>query len=167
MKALRYLLIAPLLASSLFAAGCGTTTGDRALSGGLLGAGAGAAIGSMSGNAGTGALVGGALGAAAGAIIPPDQVNLGDPVWRDHGREPYYEGPAGLMAVPMTERDGTLEAGSPQVIFAIHTQGNVAAQPHNFEVAAHGQKFLVNTIVDDSDNAPLEVTLHWDASLTK
>ena len=32
---------------------------------------------------------------------------------------------------------------------------------------AHGQKFLVNTIVDDSDNAPLEVTLHWDAGLTK
>jgi hypothetical protein len=43
----------------------------------------------------------------------------------------------------------------------------VVNQPHNFEVAARGQKFLVNTIVDDSDNAPLEVTLHWDAGLTK
>ncbi len=31
----------------------------------------------------------------------------------------------------------------------------------------HGQKFLVNTIVDDSDNAPLEVTLNWTAGLTK
>ena len=37
----------------------------------------------------------------------------------------------------------------------------------DFEVAAHGQKFLVNTIVGDSDNAPLEVTLNWDAGLTK
>ena len=47
------------------------------------------------------------------------------------------------------------------------TQGNVSNQPHNFEVAAHGQKFLVNTIVGHSDNAPLEVTLHWDSGLKK
>ena len=89
------------------------------------------------------------------------------PVWRDDGRELYYEGPEGLMAVPMTERDGALEAGTPQKLFPLHTQGNVVNQPHNFEVAAHGQKFLVNSIVDDSDNAPLEVTLHWDTGLTK
>jgi hypothetical protein len=44
---------------------CGTTPGDRAVTGGLLGAGA--AIGSLSGNAGTGALIGGAAGAATGA----------------------------------------------------------------------------------------------------
>jgi osmotically inducible lipoprotein OsmB len=82
MKMIKYLLLAPLMATSLFVAGCGTSTTDRALSGGLLGAGAGAAIGSMSGNTGQGALIGAAVGAAAGAIVPADQVNLGDPVWR-------------------------------------------------------------------------------------
>jgi hypothetical protein len=89
------------------------------------------------------------------------------PVWRDDGRELYYEGPEGLMVVPMTERDGALEAGTPQKLFAIRTQGGVINQPHNFEVAAHGQKFLVNTIVGDSDNDPLEVTLNWTTGLTK
>ena len=89
------------------------------------------------------------------------------PVWRDDGRELYYEGPQGLMAVPMTERDGALDAGTPQKLFAIRTQGGVINQPHNFEVAAHGQKFLVNTIVGDSDNHPLEVTLNWTTGLTK
>ena len=89
------------------------------------------------------------------------------PVWRDDGRELYYEGPQGLMAVPMTERDGALDAGTPQKLFAIHTQGGVINQPHNFEVAAHGQKFLVNTIVGDSDNDPLEVTLNWTTGLKK
>jgi hypothetical protein len=89
------------------------------------------------------------------------------PVWRDDGRELYYEGPEGLMAVPMTERDGALAAGTPQKLFAIRTQGQVVNQPHNFEVAAHGQKFLVNTIVGDSDNAPLEVTLNWTAGLKR
>ena len=89
------------------------------------------------------------------------------PVWRDDGRELYYEGPQGLMAVPMTERGGALDAGTPQKLFSIRTQGGVTNQPHNFEVAAHGQKFLVNTIVGDSDNAPLEVTLNWTTGLTK
>ena len=89
------------------------------------------------------------------------------PVWRDDGRELFYEGPEGLMAVPMTERNGMLEAGTPQKLFSIHTQGFVSNQPRNVEVAAHGQKFLVNTIVGDSDNVPLEVTLNWQTGLKK
>jgi hypothetical protein len=92
-------------------------------------------------------------------------VKGGGPVWRDDGRELYYEGPEGL--VPMTERSGALDAGTPQKLFSIHTQGGVANQPHNVEVAAHGQKFLVNTIVGDSDNVPLDVTLNWAAALKK
>ncbi|WP_237217167.1 hypothetical protein, partial [Falsiroseomonas oryziterrae] len=48
---------------SLALAACGSSPGSRAVSGGLLGAGAGAAVGSLSGNAGTGALIGGGLGA--------------------------------------------------------------------------------------------------------
>jgi eukaryotic-like serine/threonine-protein kinase len=87
------------------------------------------------------------------------------PVWRDDGRELYYEGPEGLMAAPMSERGGALEAGPPQKLFSIHTPGLVVNQPHNVEVAAHGQKFLVNTIVGDSDSTPLEVTLNWMAGL--
>jgi hypothetical protein len=69
---------------------CGTTQSDRAVSGGLIGAGAGAAIGSLSGNAGAGALIGGAAGAATGALTDPCTLNLGDPWWRDHGGEEAY-----------------------------------------------------------------------------
>jgi osmotically inducible lipoprotein OsmB len=69
---------------------CGTTPEDRAVSGGLLGAGAGAAIGSLSGNAGTGALIGGAAGAVTGAVTDPCRLNLGDPWWRDNGGEEAY-----------------------------------------------------------------------------
>jgi hypothetical protein len=53
-------------------AGCGQTTGGRAVSGGLLGAGAGAGVGALTGgNVGTGALVGGGIGAAGGALTAP------------------------------------------------------------------------------------------------
>lgn len=69
------------------------------------------------------------------------------------------------MAVPLSERNGALEAGMPQKLFARRTQGLVTNQPHNVEVAAHGQKFLINTILGDSDNVPLEVTLNWTTGL--
>ena len=36
------------------------------------------------------------------------------------------------------------------------TQGWVPVTPHNVAVAAHGEKFLVNMIVGDSDNVPLK-----------
>ena len=61
---------------------CGTTTGDRAISGGAIGAGVGAVGGLMVGSPVEGALIGGAVGAGAGALTSPDTVNLGKPIWR-------------------------------------------------------------------------------------
>ena len=80
------------LASAVALSACGTTTEDRAASGALLGAGAGAAVGSLSGDAGTGAVIGGLAGGAAGALTDPCSVNLGHPIWRDENatREDYY-----------------------------------------------------------------------------
>lgn len=74
--------LALLALASVGLGACGYSTGDRAASGGLLGAGTGAAIGSLTGNAGTGALIGGAAGALGGAVTSPGQVNLGRPAWR-------------------------------------------------------------------------------------
>nr|WP_294565207.1 hypothetical protein [uncultured Rhodopila sp.] len=68
---------------ALALAGCGYSPGDRAVSGGLLGAGTGAAVGAIAGgNVGTAALIGGAIGGVGGAVTSPDAVNLGRPVWR-------------------------------------------------------------------------------------
>jgi hypothetical protein len=50
-------------------AGCGHTPGERALSGGAIGAGSGAAIGAVTGaGPATGALIGGGVGAIGGAV---------------------------------------------------------------------------------------------------
>lgn len=72
-----------LLTATLLLAACGESTGDRALSGGAIGAGVGAVTGAVvGGSPGTGAIVGGALGAAAGGLTKKNDVNLGKPVWR-------------------------------------------------------------------------------------
>ena len=63
--------------------GCGRNPGDRAVSGGLIGAGAGAVIGAATGGSPLGgALIGGAAGAIGGAVTSPDSINLGRPAWR-------------------------------------------------------------------------------------
>ncbi|MBS0640812.1 MAG: hypothetical protein JSS43_13110 [Proteobacteria bacterium] len=64
--------LAVLLCASTGLVGCGETRGSRAVTGGLIGAGGGAALGSVTGlGAGTGALIGGAGGAGAGALTAP------------------------------------------------------------------------------------------------
>jgi uncharacterized membrane protein len=61
---------------------CGDTVGDRALSGGGIGAVGGAIGGAMVGAPVQGAVIGGAIGAGAGALTTPDQINFGKPLWR-------------------------------------------------------------------------------------
>jgi osmotically inducible lipoprotein OsmB len=73
------LLFGVVAASALALAGCGTNPGERAVTGGLLGAGAGAAIGAAAGNPAAGALIGGAVGAVGGAATSPCDVDLNAP----------------------------------------------------------------------------------------
>jgi hypothetical protein len=75
-------LAATLVISLLALTACGTSTSDRALSGGAIGAGVGAVGGALLGAPLGGALIGGAVGAGTGAFTSADQVYLGRPVWR-------------------------------------------------------------------------------------
>jgi osmotically inducible lipoprotein OsmB len=71
-----------LTALGLLLAACGSSTTDRALSGGGIGAAAGAGTAAVTGgNPITGGLLGGAAGAATGALTDEDDLDLGDPVW--------------------------------------------------------------------------------------
>jgi hypothetical protein len=64
-------------------AGCGYNRGDRALSGGLIGAGGGAAIAAVTGGSPlVGAAIGGGAGALGGALTSGHDINLGRPIWR-------------------------------------------------------------------------------------
>lgn len=79
---MKRLLVGLAVLPALMLGACGDTWGDRALSGGGLGAGAGLLAGSFAGAPLTGALLGGALGAGAGAITNSGQFSLGKPIWR-------------------------------------------------------------------------------------
>jgi hypothetical protein len=84
-------LMSAAAAMTLALAGCGYSQGDRALSGGALGAAGGAGIAAITeGDPLTGALLGGLGGAAIGALTSPRDVNLGRPAWREGPPPGYY-----------------------------------------------------------------------------
>jgi len=65
-------IVIVLAAILLTATGCGDTWGQRAVTGGGIGAGSGAVLGALTGLGPlTGALIGGAVGAGAGAATTP------------------------------------------------------------------------------------------------
>jgi hypothetical protein len=88
---MRDFIVAGAAVSMLALAGCGTNPGDRAASGALIGAGAGAVVGAATGSAATGAAIGAVGGAVVGAATDPCDLDLGNPVWRDHGGRRAYE----------------------------------------------------------------------------
>jgi len=62
--------------AALALAGCGTTTAERSLSGGAMGAAGGAALGAIAGNAGMGAAIGAGVGLVGGYLY--DQQKKGN-----------------------------------------------------------------------------------------
>ena len=71
-----------LIVTAVLLSGCGTSTGDRGLSGAAIGAGAGAVGAALLGGPVIGAaLVGAGAGALIGAATSPSTVDLGKPVW--------------------------------------------------------------------------------------
>jgi Tol biopolymer transport system component len=92
----------------------------------------------------------------------------GEPRWRRDGKELFYLSAEGkMMAVPV--RLGTsFEAGSPLVLFQTHLRQPISAQDvFSYDVTGDGQRFLVNTKVDEPNAAPLSIILNWASEMEK
>jgi eukaryotic-like serine/threonine-protein kinase len=82
--------------------------------------------------------------------------------WRHaDGREIYYIAPdKRLMAVPLTERDGTLEAGTPVPLFQTRI-----VYPRlvlfQYDVTPDGRRFLINSLPREDSAAPLTLLSNW------
>ena len=70
-------------------AACGSSTGDRTVSGAGIGATAGAVVGAVTGlSVLHGVLIGAAAGGLTGALTSEDTINLGDPIWASDAGAP-------------------------------------------------------------------------------
>jgi peptidoglycan hydrolase-like protein with peptidoglycan-binding domain len=78
--------ILSLLVMTIVLSGCGTTSTERGTSGAGVGAAAGAVLGAVTGlSVVQGAVIGAVAGGATGALTTKEQVNLGEPAWKEQG----------------------------------------------------------------------------------
>ena len=71
------------------------------------------------------------------------------------------------MAVPVRATATALEPSTPIPLFEIRVPLSGTSLRHQYDVTADGQRFLVNTVVNESSDAPITVVLNWTAGLKK
>ena len=89
-----------------------------------------------------------------------------EPRWRRDGNELFYLAPTNkLMSVPIPGGNA-FDFGVPKVLFDTHVL--LIGNPYrsNYAVTANGQRFLVNTRIEDAPSA-INVILNWTALLEK
>jgi Tol biopolymer transport system component len=90
------------------------------------------------------------------------------PEWRRDGKELFYVAADGkMMAVPVSTAGETFEAGTPTPLFDVEVPEATAPYPGHYAVTADGQRFLVNTVIDQPTRPALTVLLNWTAALKK
>ena len=90
------------------------------------------------------------------------------PEWRRDGKEFFYiSADRKLMAVPVTTEGTTFSAGAPRALFEVQMPEQTPPYPTDYAVAMDGQRFLVNTVVDQPLRPALTVILNWTAELKK
>lgn len=101
MEVLFMMRILSIISLCLLISACGTTPEERGISGAGIGAGAGAIVGAVTGlSVVEGAVLGAVAGGLTGTLTKEENVNLGDPVWKQGSNQPAtnqttaYQAPA-------------------------------------------------------------------------
>jgi len=90
------------------------------------------------------------------------------PEWRRDGKELFYISADGkLTAVPVTTDGATFSAGTSHALFDVEVPEPNPPYPTDYAVTADGQRFLVNTVVDQPTRPALTVILNWTTDLKK
>jgi hypothetical protein len=90
------------------------------------------------------------------------------PEWRRDGKELFYISADGKMtAVPVVTDGPVFTAGAPRALFDVATPESTAPYPSNYAVTADGQRFLINTTVEQPTRPALAVIFNWLSSLNK
>jgi Tol biopolymer transport system component len=97
-----------------------------------------------------------------------------EPKWRQDGKELFYLSADGkMMAVAVKTglpavAGASFKAGSPVALFQTHRRQPVSfLDVFSYDVSADGQRFLIATIVDQANAAPLSVLLNWASEMER
>ena len=88
------------------------------------------------------------------------------PEWRRDGKELFYIATDGkLMSLAVSSEGATFEAGVPRPLFGVEVPEPIGPYPTHYAVTADGQRFLVNTVIDQPTRPALTVILNWTGLL--
>jgi len=89
-----------------------------------------------------------------------------EPRWRSDGKELFYlSGDKKLMAAEV-KTGSSFEAKDPVALFQTRSRQRISSQDmFSYSVSRDGNRFLINTIVDEPNAAPFSITLNWAAEL--
>jgi Tol biopolymer transport system component len=86
------------------------------------------------------------------------------PAWRRDGRELFYLATDGTqMAAAVNAHDDIVEVSVPIPLFRPTVRSTLLR--NHYDVAPNGDRFLINTPVQDEATAPITVVLNWTAAL--
>jgi eukaryotic-like serine/threonine-protein kinase len=86
------------------------------------------------------------------------------PAWRKDGKELFYVAPDNRIMSVDIKTEPEFEASLPKVLFRTRMPALTEARNH-YVVTSDGQRFLVNTISEESTSAPISVLVNWNAGL--
>ena len=91
------------------------------------------------------------------------------PRWSHDGKELFYFAPnETLMAVDFNASGGTGQLGIPKRLFRASVLGGTGGAPTvawRWDVSKDGQRFLINTSLEEADASPITVLLNWQATI--
>src|SRR5262249_7541181 len=82
--------------------------------------------------------------------------------WRNDGKEIFYLAPDDkLMAAEVNGQGAILEVGAVRALFGIRRGG----PGYVYDVTPDGQRFVINTAVEQKESAPITLVVNWTADL--
>ncbi len=99
--------------------------------------------------------------AASGSKWPISTEGGSQASWRQDGRELYYIAADRKLMVVEIKPGATFDPGAPRALFQTQVPGLVDARNH-YVASTDGQRFLINTITQESASWPVTVVLNWE-----
>jgi hypothetical protein len=89
-----------------------------------------------------------------------------DPRWRRDGQELFYLATDQKLMAVEVRKSATFQPGLPKILFVTRVTG-LADRRNHYAVSKDGQRFLVNTLVEEASSNPITVVLNWTADLRR
>jgi Tol biopolymer transport system component len=92
----------------------------------------------------------------------------GWPLWTGDGREIVYLSPDNqLMAVAVDTMPDRLDFAAPRPLFTLRPRPAVRLDAYPYDASPNGQRFVVNTLLEETTSTTITVVLNWPETLTK